>query len=449
MSTKIEIDEIHGGADAVVVDAQRMGKFSLTMAWWAVSGSMFFVVVPATLAIKFGTMNAIIGLLLSAICYGVINSVITRFAIRTGLSVSLFSRILLGRSGAMLATFIFFLTCLYYCVFEGSVIAIAIQHYVGTITLSQACLIVVVYSVLLILGSIQHWLDKLNMVLMPLYIAGLVAVVCISVNTYGYNPNWLDVGPATGPVSNGWWDCFTYYMGVWVMMMFTLDYARYGRDKDASYHANFNFGIPFYIFALLINGLVGIFVSATIATKGEVSEVSVVLAIVEMMGLIGLIFVWVSQTRINTANFFLAATNMQVFFGRFGVKLSYLAWAVITGAAVYGLMLLDVFHYILQALAYQSIFVVGWVAIALAHILSPSYGKMFGDVIEYQNTRVPTYNPGGLAAWLLSAAIGIVLLHSGNTVLASFSAPGVFVSAFVVYWVLLRSAKRHWFVVAS
>ena len=56
------------------------------------------------------------------------------------------------------------------------------------------------------------------------------------------------------------------------------------------------------IVVLTINGLVGIFLAATIPTQGGLSEVSVVLAIVELMGIWGLLFVWVSQTRINTAN---------------------------------------------------------------------------------------------------------------------------------------------------
>lgn len=76
-------------------------------------------------------------------------------------------------------------------------------------------------------------------------------------------------------------------MGVWILMMYTWDYARFGRKQDASYHAKFNFGLPFYIFTFLINGLVGIFLAATIPTEGGLSEVSVVLAIVELMGIWG------------------------------------------------------------------------------------------------------------------------------------------------------------------
>ena len=435
---------------AAVADTHRMSKPSLTMAWWGICSAMFWLVVSATLAMTFGTQNAIIGLLLSVVTYAAINGVIARYAIKTGLSVALFSRVLFGRKGATLATLIFFATATYYSVFEGSVIAIAIQQYVPTLSINQAYLLVVLYSVPLIFGSVQNWMDKLNGVLLPFYLIGLVALVVVTIEQYGYSAAWLQMGPASGPVANGWWDCFSYFMGVWILMMYTWDYARFGRKEDANYHATFNFGLPFYIFTFLINGLVGIFLAATIPTQGGLSEVSVVLAIVELMGVWGLLFVWVSQTRINTANFFMAASNMQAFFSRFGLaSVPYMVWAVAVGVVVYALMLLNVFSYILQALAYQSIFVVAWVAIALAHIFSPKYAQLFDGKLEYQQDRVTSFNPCGLSAWFFAAGLGIVLLNVDAGALASYSAPVTFISAFCAYWLLLGNAKRSWFIRAS
>ena len=69
---------------------------------------------------------------------------------------------------------IFFATATYYAIFEGSVIAVAFQHYTG-LSYPLAALIVVVDSVVLIFGSIQNWLDKLNGVLLPFYLLGIIA----------------------------------------------------------------------------------------------------------------------------------------------------------------------------------------------------------------------------------------------------------------------------------
>ena len=55
---------------------------------------------------------------------------------------------------------------------------------------------------------------------------------------------------------------------------------------------------------------------------------------------------------------------------------------------VYALMMADVFAYLLQALAYQGIFVVAWVAVAVAHILSDRYDQLSGGTIEYRSSHV-------------------------------------------------------------
>lgn len=410
-------------AGFAVPSEARMGRWSLTMAWWAVCSAMFYIVVGASLALSYGTRNALIGMLLSVLSYGLVNTVLSRFAMRSGLSVALFSRLLFGSTGACLATLIFFSTAIYYAVFEGSVIAVALSHLYPQLLYPLAALVVVLYSVPLILGSVQHWLDKLNGVLLPVYLGGLLFAVGLSISRYGYQPQWLDFGPAN-PSSTGWWDCFVAYMGVWILMLFTFDYARFGKPADAAYHGRWNFGMPFYAVTFLLNGAAGIYLVSSIPHEGALNEVSVVMAILQLMGLWGLLFVWATQTRINTANYYLATLNMQAFFGRFGLRGSYLMWAVAVGIIVYGLMLADVFAYLLKALAYQGIFVVAWVGVALAQIL---LGRTDMAAID----RVAAFNPVGLTAWFGGTALGLMLMWTGGG-LASFSAPLTGVLAFAL-----------------
>lgn len=419
-------------ANCPVAPQACMGRLSLTMAWWAVCSAMFYIVVGASLALSYGARNALIGMLLSVISYGLVNAVLSRFAIRSGLSVALFSRLLFGSTGACLATLIFFSTAIYYAVFEGSVIAVALNHLYPELVYPLAALLVVLYSVPMILGSVQHWLDKLNGVLLPVYLGGLLVAVWLSISRYGYQPQWLDFGPAT-PSATGWWDCFVAYMGVWVLMLFTFDYARFGKPEDAGYHGRWNFGMPFYAVTFLLNGAAGIYLVSSIPHEGALNEVSVVMAILQLMGLWGLLFVWATQTRINTANYYLATLNMQAFFGRFGVRGSYLVWALAVGVIVYGLMLADVFAYLLKALAYQGIFVVAWVGVALAQIL---YGRSDEVALE----QVAAFNPVGLTAWFGATAAGLALMYCGGG-LGSFSAPSTVVLAFALQAGLSRRSR--------
>lgn len=434
-------DTVSDVSTEIVSEHDRASKGSLTMAWWGVCSAMFYIVVGIAMAKAYGTVNAIIGLGITVVAYGIVNGIISRYAISTGLSVGLFSRVLFGAKGAALATLIFFVTAIYYAVFEGSVIAVTLNHMYPGISYTIAALIVVLYSVPLIFGSMQHWLDKFNGVLLPFYILGLVGAVVLATSQYGYTDAWLRMGPEN-PSPTGWWNVCVYYMGVWILMMFTFDYARFGKKEDSKYHALFNFGIPFYMLAFFLSGLAGIYLVNTIPHEGEVSEVSIAFGLIELMGIFGLLFVWITQTRINTANYFLATTNMQAFFKDvFKLNLNKMVWAVMVGIIVYLLMLIDVFAYLLQALAYQGVFVVAWVAIALTHILHPRRKQIFGEVPQIRSAKLPAFDASGLTAWLVAATVGIVLMNLGSS-WTNWYATITFFTAAILYALMMPKQRQ-------
>lgn len=432
MTTQSNNESSHSSyQEQVIGPADRLSRGALTMAWWGVCSAMFYLVVAASLALSFGARNAIVGMALSVVAYGLINGVISRYAIKTGLSVALFSQILLGRTGSVIATLIFFATAVYYAVFEGSVIAVGIHTVFPSVSYPLAAFLVVLISVPLMFGNAMKWLDRLNGILLPIYILGLMTAIALSIVFYGYNSNWLALGPAE-PVSYGWWHCFVYYMGVWILMMYTFDYARYGKVADSEYHARFNFGIPFYFVAFFLSGLAGIFLVASIPAEGALSEVSVLLGLLKMMGIWGLLFVWATQTRINTANFYLAASNLQAcMLQLIRFRGHYLLWALVVAAVVYVLMLADVFSYLLQALAYQGIFVVAWVALALTHIVRSTSSSEPHQISE-QLENAKLVRTGAIVSWFVSALTGIVVMHWGGA-WSSFSAPSTVLVAVFTY----------------
>jgi purine-cytosine permease-like protein len=422
----------------------RMPKINLMMAWWGVCSAIFYMVVAAAMARTYGTTNALIGIVLTIIAYGIINGVISRYSMKTGLTVALFSKVLFGHFGAVVATLIFFATALYYAVFEGYVMALVLAEWSGNMSMAVATAIVVVSGIALIFGSVQHWLDKFNGVLLPVYVIGMLIAVGMAIAEFGYPSGWLTHVPEGGASPWGWLHTFAYYMGVWVLMMFTFDYARFGHEKDATFHSRITFGIPFYAMTFLFSGIVGILLDSMIPTDG-LSEASIVLGLLELMGFGGLLLVWVTQSRINTANFYLATVNFESFIRRVtGVKISKVVAGCVIGVIAYVLMMADVFSYILQALAYQGVFVVAWVGVALAHILSKTYQNRFDSHVELDNDYIPAFNPCGLVAWCGAALIGIVVMNI--PAVAGFSAPATFMCAYVIYGVGLRFAKKEWYV---
>lgn len=401
----------------VLPPQQKVRRWSLTMAWWALFSAMFWIYIAVASAGAVGVPNTIIGMVLTIATYGIINSVLAKFAARTGLSVEEFSRTLFGLVGSALATLIFAATAIYYAVFEGSIIAVALESFFGGSRIMWYA-IVVAYAIPLVAGGVQNWLDRLNGVLLPLYIAGLVAVVIAATAIRGVPTDWIGSAAAASPLP-GWVTSYLIYMGVWVMMMYTFDYARLGKQQDEKFHASVSFGWVFYAFTFGLNGLVGIYIMS--AWNLQATETGVVQAFISSLGFFGLLVIFISQTRINTANYYLASLNLGSFAERvFRLRLPRFVWVLVSGAITFLFMLTDVLSYLLKALAWQGVFVTAWVAVALVYIALNK--DALGHLPEVRPEKLKPVSPGA-AAWLVASGVGIYLTEQTGLPLAAQFAP--------------------------
>lgn len=433
----------------IVPPTWRSSKLSLSMAWFGLMSAMFWVVVGSTVALTVGTINTLIGIVLSTIVYGVLCNVASRFAARSGTSVALFSRAVFGQVGATFAALLFGVTITYYAIAEGSIIAIALQDYFGG-PISLWYFVVCLYGAPLVMRGVRTWLDKINGILLPLYVFGLIACVVWAISKHGYSSAWLTSMPTVKPDLGvpGWWFAFTVYMGVWVVVMMTWDVARFGRKEDAATNGNLTFGIPFYVVTLLINGAIGIFIAETIPIVGPLSETSAIIGIVALMGPFGVLLVWASQTRINTINLYLSSTNMQNFFARaFKISWPRTVWVVIMSGVIFLVMLTNVFDYLLLTLQFQGVIIVAWVGVAMTHIGWCYLRGVKADMLEFRPGRVPLINPGGLGAWVVASAVGCLLLVFGGNFGGIWAPPITLLIAVMIYAASLGVARRSWYVV--
>ncbi|WP_233888010.1 purine-cytosine permease family protein [Paraburkholderia flagellata] len=396
----------------VVPLTARTRKWSLTMAMWAVLSALFYLFISVAVAQAVGSANAIIGMVLSVVLYGVINYVIAVQSARNGLTVGLMSRRLFGGFGSIITSLLFGVTAVYFAVFEGSIIAVALKQYFAPASdIRWWYLLVVLYALPLVIGGVQVWLDKLNGVLLPLYIAGLVMLVVAAGTQYGYSADFIRIPASSSFALPGWLWAVVVYMGVFVNMMFTMDYARFGKPEDGKFHGTVTFGWVFYVALFLMNGLVGIYLMDTAFPGLKASEHGIADAVLKVAGGWGMLFIIISQTRINTANYYLASVNLSGFAARaFGLRWPRIVWVGIAGVLVYLMMLTNVFSYLLKALAWQGVAITSWVAIVLTHF-----------AMHHSERNVPEFRPGrirqvqpGTWAFLLSTAAGIGLIELGN-----------------------------------
>jgi len=422
-------------------DNVRVGKWSLMMAYWAMFSAMFWLYVAIASVATVGTTNTLIGMALSIVSYGAINAVLSRHAIRTGETISEFSRNIFGPIGSSLAALLFAVTAIYYATFEGSIIAVALNQYFGG-SMHVWYVVVVLYALPLVAKGVQNWLDKLNGALLPLYLIGLVAVIVGATAKQGYPADWLTASGVGDSAIPGWITSYLIYMGVWVMMMYTFEFARLGQHKDRRFHATVTFGWVFYLATFALNGLVGIYI--VLAWRLDSTETGVVTAVLSSIGVFGLLLIVVSQTRINTANYYAASTNLQQLYENItGRSTSRVLWVIVAGVLAYLFMLTNVLSYLLKALAWQGVFVTAWVAIALVALYFNRRDQRLGTGTDTQwgsaNVRALSWP---VLAWVIASAIGIALTEQTAFPSIATLSPAITVVIAVVAYSLGRLSNR-------
>jgi len=427
--------------------ARRMSSFRLTMAWGGAASALVYVFFGADLSLLYGTLNVLIGIAAASILFGVMGGILAAYAVRTGSSSSALSLVVFGSVGGAVPTLVLALAGTYYAVFEGSVLAVAGAKVIPGLSYPVAALIVVLYSAPLAAGGVQRFLDKLNGLLLPFYLSGLLLIlILIIAHALHLAHSLAIVGPGRARVasvrSGAIWRSFTACFGFLVLMMVTMDFARFGRMSDQRYHARVAFGVPFYLLAFVLSGFVGVLLVAA-AGPAHITETSVVDSSLAVLGATGgLAWVFVTQTRINLANFYVSTLNLQAALEELLlVRVPRIVCALAVAITVLILMrATDVFSYLLTALAYQGVFITAWAGVALAHVCRYPLGRGavkadVGDRSSRGHPESPRFQFSGIAAWLVSVTAGtcLMLAPAGWTTL---SAPATLVLAACLYWLM-------------
>lgn len=418
----------------VVPQSARVGKWQLAMSYWSLLSAMVWIFYGALVASLYGTKDAIGALVVSTVIYSVWNYFFARWSIRSGLNSTLMSRRMFGVIGSALTALLLAANVTYYAVFESSTLAVAFDHYTSGMNVKWWYLIVVVAMLPLMLGGVQSWLARLNSALLPLFAVGMVAVVVTAVVRFHPGSGWLHYGgvvPDVARTAPGWLLGVCIYFGLFLNMTVTTDLGRFGRREDERFHGLVTFGAVFYCWLYLVDGIVGIFIVEAVVPNNP-SETGVVQGIITTMGVVGLLFIAISQIRINSFNYYESSTNWDRFITSISpVRIPRLVIVGILSVVVFVLMLTDVFSWLQKAMAWQGDFFAGWVGVVTTHMILTRGRPEDG---EFRAGRLPRFT-AGLAVWIISAAVGIWLTQSSSAParLHDLSAIVVLVVSVVLY----------------
>lgn len=424
--------------DHVVPLTARQSKRKVLGSWWSIASAMAFLYYGALAASLAGTRQALIGLALVVAAFSLLCAVVSNASVRRGLNSMLLTRQVFGIRGAALTPLICGLGALYYAVFESSVMAAALHAYFRVFDIRVWYAVVIVGMLPMMLGGMQTWLNKLNNWSLPIYFFGVAAAVVAAGVRFGWSGNWFTTTPPSAAHSSlpGWLATFVLFMGNWLLVADTPEFARFGRPADRRFHANVTFGWAFYALAYGFNGLAGILVVALAAPTTSVAESAVTTGIVASLGVAGLLVVVVSQIRINSANFYVASMCLERVVSHFSRRnLPRRAWVVLLAIVTFLLMFTNVFSYIATALAWQGIVTVSWVGIVVTHLL------VVPDEPEIRATRLPAVSRG-FAVWVASAAVGLATLEFGSGAPAALAPVASLVVSVLLYLTQVPAIKR-------
>lgn len=410
----------------VVPLSARVPRWQLAMSAWSTLSAMVWLFYGALVASLYGTKDALIGIGISVVLYTLGTRLYVGWAAKSGLSSALLSRRMFGVVGSALIALLFAATTTYYTVFESSTLAAGFKIWTGELDIKWWYLIVVVAIIPLMLGKVQTWFGKLNAYLLPLFLVGLIAVVVsVAVDKgMGTRPALDAAGKATGGTVNwlsfpgvvpdfarplpGWLLVVVLYLGLSLLLPTAVEFGRFAKPEETRFHQNVTFGFVYYLFMYGVNGVVGIYITqAMLGVSTE--EGGVVTATIGALGFVGLLFIIVTQARINSLNYYLSVLNwdrlLRVLTGK---RLPQLAWVVLLSTGVFFLMLTDVFSYLQTALNWQGVCMIGWVGVVATHMLLVPADRKNGP--EFRATRLRAVRPA-LAIWVVTTGVGVWLIQ--------------------------------------
>lgn len=397
----------------------RTSRADVTLAWWSICSAMYYLFIGATLARSYGAINTLAGSFIGAISLGLLTRVFVRHAIAARSGSSMLSQAMLGKQGGSLPTLILFASCVYYAVFEGSVLAITVSKVLKWLSYGSAAVLVTIIGAGVAATKLRGLFERVTGFLLPLYCAGIVLLVALPLLGHGTaNYSWLNYGSEHSLSMKGLSACVVSYLSLLGFCMISMDFAVEGRREDMAHHARMTFGIPFYLVTLTLTAGVGIFLAGAVDRQLGATETGLVDVCLSILGAgWGLVWLFATQTRINSANFYVACTNLRAGLeGMFRIRLGMGPLAVGVGIIVWVLMRsTDVFSYILAALRVQGVFLAAWTGMAVIHIAAGRNRRL-----TPAGTGPAAVRWKGVTSWSCGVAMGLAALW-GTRVLAPWS----------------------------
>ena len=361
-----------------------------------------------------------------------IGALTMRMASREGLSQGLISRGLgFGSRGAAVTSFIYAVNFIFYFLYEGSIVSHAIARYFdipvssfgGTIIFAILGLltILLVWRGMNAMSHLQSWGFPIFVVLLATAIVRLQSVP----GAHPVGPSGWAATATTG--ASGMLAAMSMANGQMIFQgLMATDYGRFA-SKSIRYRGTATIMLLELVPMFTVIFLGAYFGSSLIGKIGHDAAMDPGLYFVDILGLLGVVFVVITQIRINVMNLYGGSVTLASGFdviahfrpGR--PWWMFLVWGF--GVVFYAF---NVINHLGTFLQVAGVLTNTWVLIILADYFICRRMLKLGrtEDVEFKEAEVRPWNPCGLISLVVSVAVGGVCIVAGGGLadLASFIA---------------------------
>lgn len=379
-----------------------------------VGTALFFLADGGELASTYGVKEMFLGMLCGVLLIGAIGFLIIKLALRTGLSSDLVTRASgYGFMGSSISSFVYTFNFIMFAAFEGSILASAVNTAIPVLPMTVDYLLVGAIFIPLCWYGISL-MDRIGRYTLPIYIVLLGIVVVEALMKPGSIGQWWSSHPvvftlaAAGPA---WLQVFSTNVSLVSVGTNTADIARFvknkaGDDGDGKrvLHA---LALSFGVIAITLLVLVPL--GSLLAFKFHQSNPGVYIP--HTIGILGLLFVLITQIRINVMNIYGGSLAYSNFFARvFHFTPGRHWWVIVTVAISTGLMIGGIYTHLLQLLTFEGMFIIAWSSTVASDILiNRGLLHLSTSGFEYRRAMLRDWNPVGVVPIIVALVVAIPL----------------------------------------
>jgi len=365
---------------------------------------MFFLAWGGELVQAYGTKNLIIGMLFGTLFIGTIGYFLARVSSETGLDTDLLTISSgFGYKGAGITSLIYVFNFLMFSALEGSIMSDAVHAQFHEIPL---WFLYILFGILFI-PLTWYGLTIMNYIMwatIPIYFILLFWTIIVANNTSRNIDFWLynPIHPVNTLPGLDLLQTLSAVLALVVNATVGGDIGRFIPKKQRNV-ATFAIGYIFEAITFLGVTLLG----AWLALKLNQSNPGVYIP--ALLGIWGVVFVLITQIRINVLNTYFGSLAFANFFSRiFNFAPGRHWWVILTAVLSIIFMFAGILAHINKFLIFEAVFIMAWIMAVLSDIvLNKHLLKLSPLKFEYKKEKVYNYNPVGLSALVAALILSV------------------------------------------